>query len=340
MFLTLRSVSRCAGPSWAMSCITVFATSARATFDIFPVGGDATPASIQAQSTLFRAALGDPNNGNNPGPLAGGRREINWDGGGSATASPVGTPFMAISEYPRRHVDHARNGLSADAARRHRVDQHQRQPTRRIWHVQPAANLHAAGQQHHGRDVFAARQRRRDSGDGGRLRCRVLATSIRANTTRWSFSTSVGVLLATLNVPPDRVTDGGLSFFGGDGQCGRADRAVRITTGNSAAGPDGSERRSRGRGRDGRLPVLRAGGRSGADERGTYDRWSDGRRILIVPPPELTMPEKSSSHGVGGRGDSETGTSVLRSGLRLGSRTFEFLPANSATLRESYTFSF
>jgi PEP-CTERM motif-containing protein len=53
-----------------------------------------TPASIQGAVDAFRAALGDPNNGNNPGPLAGGRREINWDGGGGvfATTTPV-TPF-------------------------------------------------------------------------------------------------------------------------------------------------------------------------------------------------------------------------------------------------------
>jgi hypothetical protein len=60
----------------------------------FSVGGDNTPASIQATVDSFRIALGDPNNGNAPGPLAGGRREINWDGGGgvNATTAPV-TPF-------------------------------------------------------------------------------------------------------------------------------------------------------------------------------------------------------------------------------------------------------
>jgi hypothetical protein len=54
-------------------------------------GGDA--ASIQGPVDLFRSSLGDPNNGNAPGPLSSGRREINWDGGGAVTASPAGTPF-------------------------------------------------------------------------------------------------------------------------------------------------------------------------------------------------------------------------------------------------------
>jgi hypothetical protein len=51
--------------------------------------------SIQSSVDAYRAALGDPNNINNPGPLAEGRREINWDGGGppvDATTPPV-TPF-------------------------------------------------------------------------------------------------------------------------------------------------------------------------------------------------------------------------------------------------------
>jgi hypothetical protein len=44
----------------------------------------------------FRAALGDPNNGNAPGPLASGRREINWDGGGATDGSPAVTPFTVF----------------------------------------------------------------------------------------------------------------------------------------------------------------------------------------------------------------------------------------------------
>ena len=60
---------------------------------VFQAAGP-TSAAIQGTVDAYRAALGDPNNGNAPGPLASGRREINWDGGGGvdATTPPV-TPF-------------------------------------------------------------------------------------------------------------------------------------------------------------------------------------------------------------------------------------------------------
>ena len=59
---------------------------------VFQAAGPTAP-SIQSMVDAYRAALGAPN-GNAPGPLAGGRREINWDGGGGVdvTTDPV-TPF-------------------------------------------------------------------------------------------------------------------------------------------------------------------------------------------------------------------------------------------------------
>lgn len=61
---------------------------------VFQAAGP-TIESIQGTVDEFRAALGDPNNANAPGPLPIGRREINWDGGGSATTvSP--TPFAGF----------------------------------------------------------------------------------------------------------------------------------------------------------------------------------------------------------------------------------------------------
>jgi len=50
-------------------------------------------ASIQSAVDQFRAALGGVNNGNAAGPINGGRREINWDGGGSTATSLGVTPF-------------------------------------------------------------------------------------------------------------------------------------------------------------------------------------------------------------------------------------------------------
>ena len=60
---------------------------------VFQAAGP-TADSIQSSVDAFRAALGEPDNGNDPGPLYDGRREINWDGGGGvdATTDPV-TPF-------------------------------------------------------------------------------------------------------------------------------------------------------------------------------------------------------------------------------------------------------
>jgi hypothetical protein len=49
--------------------------------------------SIQGMVDAYRAALGDPNNGNAAGPLASGRREINWDGGGADNTTAPVTPF-------------------------------------------------------------------------------------------------------------------------------------------------------------------------------------------------------------------------------------------------------
>jgi hypothetical protein len=62
---------------------------------VFQAAGP-TAASIQSSVDEFRAAIGGVNNGNAAGPLATGRREINWDGGGSTATSPGPTPFTVF----------------------------------------------------------------------------------------------------------------------------------------------------------------------------------------------------------------------------------------------------
>jgi hypothetical protein len=62
---------------------------------VFQAAGP-TISSIQGSVDQFRAALGAANNGNTPGPLASGRREINWDGGGSSATAIASTPFSGF----------------------------------------------------------------------------------------------------------------------------------------------------------------------------------------------------------------------------------------------------
>jgi hypothetical protein len=81
----------------ACAAITLAAPgTSKAGLITFSVGGDTTTASIQATVDAFRAAVGNPNNGNAAGPLSSGRREINWDGGGATTSSPGPTPFTVF----------------------------------------------------------------------------------------------------------------------------------------------------------------------------------------------------------------------------------------------------
>jgi hypothetical protein len=94
----LLMISAAAGLLWVMTLAPVHqAHAAQPPFvppTVFQAAGP-TADSIQGAIDEFRAALGDPNNANNPGPIAAGRREINWDGavlGTDTTTDPV-TPF-------------------------------------------------------------------------------------------------------------------------------------------------------------------------------------------------------------------------------------------------------
>jgi hypothetical protein len=64
---------------------------------VFQAAGP-TAASIQGAVAEFRDALGGLNNGNNAGPITGGRREINWDGGSitNQTTAIAGNPFAGF----------------------------------------------------------------------------------------------------------------------------------------------------------------------------------------------------------------------------------------------------
>jgi hypothetical protein len=76
----------------AAAVLLLPAATAQAAPIVFSAAG-ADAAAIQASVDGFRAALGGANNGNTPGFQPGGRREINWDGGGAG--APVAS-FPAV----------------------------------------------------------------------------------------------------------------------------------------------------------------------------------------------------------------------------------------------------
>ena len=78
----------------AVVAIVLGVTPAVAAPVVFSAAGP-NAAAISPTVDLFRAVLGNPNNGNAAGPLPTGRREINWDGGGIAT-TPAPTPFTGF----------------------------------------------------------------------------------------------------------------------------------------------------------------------------------------------------------------------------------------------------
>lgn len=78
----------------------------------------ANAAAIQTTVDAYRAALGNPNNGNAPGPLPSGRREINWDGGGPPVingTAPV-TPFTTFQNIRGATFTTPGTGLTQAAA--------------------------------------------------------------------------------------------------------------------------------------------------------------------------------------------------------------------------------
>ncbi len=234
MFST--SVSRYAGMIVGMLCVMVIVTPARAVFTPFVVGGDATPASIQPKVDEFRTALGNPNNANNPGPLAGGRREINWDGGGAIVASPVTTPFTGFQNTRGGTFTTSGTGFLQTPL-----------------NVAELTNINATYTTEFG--TFSALRiftpigsNITDAtfslpGSNGAIPATVAGFGAvfsdvdTTNTTRMEFFDLGNNSIFTLNVPPDTVGDAGLSFAGALATAGERIARVRITTGNSALGP-------------------------------------------------------------------------------------------------------
>ena len=210
-------------------------TSTWAGFNTFTVGGDATTASIQPTVDAFRAAIGGANNGNAAGPITGGRREINWDGGGVATATPVGTPMTTFLNRGAKMVTPGTGFLQTPL------------------NVPELTNINASYSTEFG--VFSAQRLFTPlgsnitdvtfslPGSNDAIPATVSAFGAvfsdvdRGDSTVMEFFGLANNSLFTLNVLADSVGDAGLSFAGALANAGERIARVRITTGNSALGP-------------------------------------------------------------------------------------------------------
>jgi hypothetical protein len=110
----MKSMTRNLGAFFAVSLF--LPTPANAVLIFSDAGADV--AAITDTVDAFRAILGNPNNGNNPGPLTTGRREINWDGGGPPVingTAPV-TPFTVFQNTRGATFTTPGTGLTQAAA--------------------------------------------------------------------------------------------------------------------------------------------------------------------------------------------------------------------------------
>ena len=223
----------------------VFPMMAHAVPVVFSVGGDNTVASIQPTVTNFQNALGNPNNGNNAGPLNSGRREINWDGGGGVSNNTPGpTPFTVFLNTRGALITTPAPGTGFIQA----------PPT-----GPPDGGLATFfGNATYG-TIFSTFSPLRlfapigsnitdvtffipgtngltpaiVSGFGA-----VFTDVDLANTTSIQYFSPSGVSLGTFSSPTGTVANGSLSFLGVAFNQGEQIGRVRITTGNSALGPN------------------------------------------------------------------------------------------------------
>jgi len=201
----------------------------------FTAGGD-TSTAIQATVDQFRAALGTLNP-NTAGSLAGGRREINWDGTPDALSAPNNLPPNFFNTTSPRGVVFTTLGTGFQVSSAPTTNVPQRfgnlNPTyTALFTPFSAPRLFTAlGSNAIDVDFFVpgATTPATVSGFGA-----VFTNVDNPNTTRIQFFNRAGVQIGEVIAPP-----GQLAFAGGqvDGADGRIAR-VRITNGNMALGPN------------------------------------------------------------------------------------------------------
>jgi hypothetical protein len=179
--------------------------------------------------------LGDPNNANVAGPLLGGRREINWDGGGSTATSLAGTPFPGFQD--NRGALFTTPGTGFVQAPLDGLVTTFTNPTYSTTFgvFSPMRLFTPIGSNITDVTFFVP-------GSGGAVQASVSGFGAVFSDVDLPNSSSVqffGInnnLLLLENVAPAAVSSGGLSFLGAIANAGEQIFRVRITAGNAALG--------------------------------------------------------------------------------------------------------
>jgi hypothetical protein len=193
----------------------------------------ATAGDIQATVQAFRDAIGGVNNGNTAGAQGAGRREINWDGGGSLLTAEGDTPFTNFQSRGSIFTTPGSGFLQATADQPDGLADRFMQPDYATEFERfSEARLFVPEDSNITDGFFSV------PGSNGALPAVVRAFGAVfsdvdiANATTIQFFDFNDVLLWTLAAP---VSDGGVSFAGVRFTAEGVAR-VRITTGNAAIG--------------------------------------------------------------------------------------------------------
>jgi len=223
-----------------LAITSAFSGTAEAAFVTFGEGGNSTTASIQDTVDLFRTAVGNPNNGNAAGPLASGRREINWDGGGGVSTSTVSpTPFTGFLDTRGALFTTPSPGNGFIQATPDGLATQFNNPTySSIFNdFSPLRLFTPIGSNITDVTFFVP-------GTNGAIPATVagfgaIFTDVDLlGSTRLDFFSLNNTLLFSGNVAPGTVSDASFSFLGAVANAGEQIARVRITSGNSALGPN------------------------------------------------------------------------------------------------------
>jgi hypothetical protein len=237
--MKLRQVHTSLFASAVITVASAWSTTVAAAPILFSDSG-ANAAAIQDGVDAFRAALGNPNNGNTLASLPSGRREINWDGGGPPVinGTPPVTPFTVFQNTRGATFTTPGTGLTQAADTGGLLSLDLINPTyaaafstfspNRLF-TPIGSNITDA--------TFSV------PGTSGGVPATVAGfgavfTDVDlGDSTTIQFFGQFGASLGSFNVPTGTTPDGSLSFLGVLFDAGERIGRVRITSGNTALGP-------------------------------------------------------------------------------------------------------